>query len=372
LSPDRDEDFRETIDDEPRSIFSAFWFRVVLVILALGVVAAVALPYLLDVIASAPPPAARTAGPPDGRAAATAPTPAAAVAASAPAVSAPEPAPAAAAPATSGGPAMVGRIAEAPGADAPPSAPVAEAPKKAETPTKVDAPRKAEPPGTAVAGTRKPAPATVTKAAPSTAPASGAATPTAKAATPTAKRVATAAKDAAPAATDATPAAKGAAGGYWVQVGAFRDQDTARRIAASLRGKKFPVDESVKRTTAAAPALLTEADRYSVVVSGRSGEEIKNALSAKSLRAEPGTAGWTIVPAMPLAEAVALSRDLAVEGLTVQVRRSGAAARPAADTSAESLHRVRVGPYPDRPAAVAAVRQLETAGYKPFIARGSE
>jgi hypothetical protein len=51
MSPDRDarftpedpdDDFDE--DEAPRSIFSATWFRVVLVLLAIGVVGAVAVP----------------------------------------------------------------------------------------------------------------------------------------------------------------------------------------------------------------------------------------------------------------------------------------------------------------------------------------
>jgi cell division septation protein DedD len=352
LSPDRDDDLRDTIVDGPRSIFSAFWFRIVLVILALGVVAAIGLPYLLDVIA---PSAPRTTRKPVQARAVAAPeqTPVVAVAA-APAVAASESLPA---PTTRVTPTA-------------PPAPAAAKPAPATPPTRVAAPAtpaapvpSSRPPATtsgsvAVVGRVAEAPKRVAAA-----PKAGATAETASAsslATPAAKAPALAAKD--------------AAGGYWVQVGAFRDPNTAKRVAASLRGKKFRVDESVKLAAAPAPAptALSEGDRYSVVVSGRPPEDIKNALSAKSLRAEPASAGWTIVPAMPLAEAVALSRDLAVDGLTVQVRRAGTASRPAADPNAEPLHRVRVGPYPDRPAAVAVVRQLETAGYKPFIARGSE
>ncbi len=354
MSPDRDDDLRDTIVDEPRSIFSAFWFRIVLVILALGVVAAIGLPYLLDVIA---PSAPRTTRKPMQARAVAAPeqTPVVAVAA-APAVAASE---------------------------SPP------APTTRVTPT-VPAPAAAKP-APATPPTRVAAPPTPAAPVPSSRPLQSPATTSGSVAVvgrvaEAPKRVAAAPKagataEKASASSSATPAAKApalaaqdAAGGYWVQVGAFRDPNTAKRVAASLRGKKFRVDESVKLAAAPAPTptALSEGDRYSVVVSGRPPEDIKNALSAKSLRAEPASAGWTIVPAMPLAEAVALSRDLAVDGLTVQVRRAGTASRPAADPNAEPLHRVRVGPYPDRPAAVAVVRQLETAGYKPFIARGSE
>src|SRR4029450_8455256 len=43
-----DEHFED--EDAPRSIFSAAWFRVVLVVLAVAVVGAVAVPYVLDVV----------------------------------------------------------------------------------------------------------------------------------------------------------------------------------------------------------------------------------------------------------------------------------------------------------------------------------
>src|SRR5438552_111470 len=70
---------------------------------------------------------------------------------------------------------------------------------------------------------------------------------------------------------------------------------------------------------------------------------------------------------------VALSKDLAAMGLKVQVRRSGAAASPASTPAAnpggDGLHRVRVGPYPDRAAATSALKELEAKGYKPFLAR---
>src|SRR5688500_8421077 len=52
-----DDEFEE--EEAPRSIFSAAWFRVVLVLLGIGVVGAVAVPYVLDVVN--PPPDMRTA-----------------------------------------------------------------------------------------------------------------------------------------------------------------------------------------------------------------------------------------------------------------------------------------------------------------------
>ena len=82
-------------------------------------------------------------------------------------------------------------------------------------------------------------------------------------------------------------------------------------------------------------------------------------------------------PSLPLRNAVALSRELADAGLTVQVRRQGAPA-PAAPSPAparvggETWYRVRVGGFPDRGTAVASLKKLEDKGYKPFIATGND
>ena len=51
---DADDEYEEV--EEPRSIFSALWFRAVLAVAALGVVAAIAVPYVLEFTRPAPPP----------------------------------------------------------------------------------------------------------------------------------------------------------------------------------------------------------------------------------------------------------------------------------------------------------------------------
>lgn len=51
---------------------------------------------------------------------------------------------------------------------------------------------------------------------------------------------------------------------------------------------------------------------------------------------------------------------------------SVAPARSAAADGGTTLYRVRVGGFADRAAAVSAMKELEARGYKPFIARGSE
>jgi cell division protein FtsN len=72
-----------------------------------------------------------------------------------------------------------------------------------------------------------------------------------------------------------------------------------------------------------------------------------------------------------------VSTDVAVEGFKVQVRRAGGstAAVPSPTTPTEggqALHRVRVGSFSDKAAALAAARELEAKGYKPYIARGDQ
>jgi hypothetical protein len=188
----------------------------------------------------------------------------------------------------------------------------------------------------------------------------------------------------------ARAAAKPTPGGdYFVQVGAFRDAATAKRVAARLRERKFSVVESdtsvpaaattAPRSAAPAPAPAGEGtDRYDVHVTNGAPADLAAKLTAKGLATQPAGAGVVVTPSLPLRDAVALSKDLATEGMKVQVRRAGgrtAAAAPAppaaaSETGERTLHRVRVGPYADRAAALAAAKDLEAAGYKGFIARG--
>ena len=181
--------------------------------------------------------------------------------------------------------------------------------------------------------------------------------------------------------------AKAAGGGkaYWVQVGAFKDAETAKRIAARLREGGLRVEESPITTTAAAspraPAPPPSADRYDVLVSGASAADVEAKLAPKGFKGETTANGVVVRPSLALREAVALSRDLADAGLSVQVRRIGGAVPapapatappPPATTGGQTLYRVRVGGFADRVAAVDAMKQLEGKGFKPFIARGNE
>jgi hypothetical protein len=170
-----------------------------------------------------------------------------------------------------------------------------------------------------------------------------------------------------------------------VQVGAFRDAEMARRVAQRLREHKYQVRESVitrpapaaaRAAVDAAPVAQGERDRYEIVVTGGSAAEVEAKLRAKGLTSRAAAEGSVITPGLPLGEAVALSKDLADEGLSVRVRRvsTTAAAAPRAESNAatETLHRVRVGGFADRAAAMAVLKDLESRGYKALLTRGTE
>ncbi|MBI4269024.1 MAG: SPOR domain-containing protein [Candidatus Rokubacteria bacterium] len=325
-----DEPETEAYEDEaPRSIFSAIWFRVIVVVVVLGVVTAVAVPYVLDWVSPTPgkPPSSTTLVTP-----------------------------------------------------APPAPPTSMTPPAA--PPTPRAAVESAPAGAAKAMTARPAPAAPGKAAPVPAPAE----PGEKAtkAPPTRAEPSRRAAKATKSAVTKVPAGSGT---YWVQVGAFRDAPTAERVAERLRAQKYTVEQSMSGGARAAEASSPKpstsprspgSDLYDVFVSGGSPAALSAKLGAKGLAAEPMGDGAVVKPSLPLRDAVALSKDLAAEGLKVQVKRSGSAApstggaatpTPAPASSAEGLHRVRVGPYADRAAATAALRELEAAGFKPYIAR---
>ncbi|HET9767499.1 MAG TPA: SPOR domain-containing protein [Thermoanaerobaculia bacterium] len=199
-------------------------------------------------------------------------------------------------------------------------------------------------------------------------------------------------KRAAAKATPAENATHKPTGPFWVQVGAFRDADTAKRVATALRDQNYKVEESDTQvsgkaasttpSSSAAPSpAASPGDLYDVYVTGMSAVELTKRLSAKGLSAEGSGSSVVVKPSLPLRDAVSLSKDLAVDGLKVQVRRAGSGAVAAApattppatpETPGETLHRVRVGPYTDVPTVRSAAKELEGKGYKPFIARGDQ
>ncbi len=405
MSPERDEPSEEHEqelyeDVPPRSIFAATWFRVVLVVIVLGVIGAVAVPYVLDWMNPPPPP--RSAG-----------------MAKSPMVPAPAPA-TSAMPATSEKSATDLSAGDKASLDKPAGDKLGGEKAEKKDSTVIPAPARAEPkpsaksePKIAAKGADKPIPAPAPAQPPaesksqsamaaSDTPAKAASTakPSAAKPEPAAKseptRVAATKPSTPPrpaVAKATTSAAAAGSGPYWVQVGAFRDAETAKRVAAKLRDENFKVEESLKRvsggaSSAPAPAAKAPAgsaasasDQYDVFVTGMSVEDLNRRLAGKGLSAEAASGGVVVKPSLPLRDAVALSKDLAVEGFKVQVRRAAgsgptamtAPAAPVAPSEGgQELHRVRVGAFADKAAAVAVARELEAKGYKPYIARGDQ
>lgn len=361
--PDEEHGSEGWEEEPPRSLLGTTWFRVVLVVVVIAAVAAVSVPYVLDTVK--PPP----------------PQPAVAARAAAPPTTKP-PAPAA--------PTPEERAAEKPlapdekksGTDAPPrvtasttpSPPVSEPKRESRSAVPAAEPKRAEKPAAVAATASPPSPAE--------------SRPQAKApAAPEAKGEAKARRDErravrAPSARAGTgKTIGGETGEYWVQVGAFRDAQTARRVAGRLKEQGFRVEESTMTRAAsgggvAAPAESAPGDRYDVFVAGIAPTEVTARLAAKGLAAEAVADGAVIKPSLPLREAVALSKDLATEGFKVNVRRARPAESAPAPSPApagdETLHRVRVGAFQERGPAQAALRKLEEQGYAPFIARGRQ
>lgn len=326
-------------DEGRRSIFSALWFRAILVVIVLGVVAAVAVPYVLE-IANQPAPKTTALGKPE--------------------------------------------MTPAPAPVAPPTPPVASAPMAPPAPEKsptVDKPSAMDRPATSESA---PTPMTPAIETPTPAPKKSESSKNAVASKSTSTPKEQSASQAPR--TSAAPSPTGP-GDYFVQVGAFKNPDTAKKVAARLREQKYNVEETsasgVKTAHAAAPsapqATGSPSDRYDVYISGGAPGDINGKLSAKGLSAEPSGAGVVVKPSMPLRDAVALSKDLAVDGLKVQVRRAAGGPAPLPTTPSSvsmasdgTLYRVRVGPFDDKPTATSTLRELEQKGYTPFIARGGQ
>ena len=334
MSPDRgdqrpDDEFetQDYADDVPRSVFATTWFRAILVIVALGVVGVLALPYLLDWVKPSN----------------LSPTP------KGPVVSAPSP-PRGSAETPIGAPAAT------PASPPAPPAPATPTPQARSAAPKAPEPSPAPSPGAPARGR-----------APSAAPAQTTAVKpeSAKAAAKPRPRRAAAAK---------------AAGPFWVQVGSFRGEEHAKALIAKLQADNFRAEEVAPSGGAAETAgpeagVAASGDKYDVFVSDASPADVNAKLAGKGLSADLVAGGVVIKPSLQLRDAVALSKDLAVEGLKVQVRRApaGVRARPpagAGTASGDGLFRVRVGSFPDRSAAEAARKALAAKGYAGFISRG--
>jgi cell division septation protein DedD len=339
-----DQDPEEFIEEDEqdeiarRSIFSAGWFRALLVLTVLAIVVVVSLPYLLNWLepTPAPPtkPQAKVSEP-------AAPQPAA------PQPTAPAPAPA---PSDAKPPAPA--VVPAPTAPASPPA-KAEAPSTAQAPT-------ATGPADRPVGTA-PLPAVPAPTAP---PAK-----TAPAAKPEAPKAASAGKRAA-------PAESGSPGGYWVQVGAFVEERNAEALSRQLKGENFPVTVSrVARggggAPAAAPAKPAEGGQNQLFITGSTPDAVNAALKGKGT-AQPVKGGVVVNPPYDLETAMSLSSSLKKEGFKVVIRRAKAApaAAPSGAAGGAAFHVVRVGSYPDRAKAQQVRGELEAKGHPGFLMQG--
>jgi cell division septation protein DedD len=370
VSPERDdyEDDDERDEFAQRSIFSAGWFRAVLVLTVLAIVVVISLPYLLNWFEPAAPP--RVAKPVEApKAAPAAVAPLAPVAPPAPEVKPAPPVPAPAPKAVAPAPAAPKAAVEKAASPASPE-PARKAPEKAAPKAAVEK-----------AGARAPedkatAKVPIAKAAPKTAVAPERAVvkaeekvPAKTADKPVPTRVGT--KVDAPtrpaAVAAAKPSSEGASASYWIQVGAFKEQKNADVLAKSLRDAGFPV-----QVTAIAGGSGREGavpvQRHELFVTDASVDKVNAALKGQGT-AQTVSGGVAVKPSFSLQEAMTVSKRLTDQGLKVVIRPAGG---PAATTPSQpSLHAVRAGAYPNRASALAAREDLAAKGHQGFLAEGA-
>src|SRR5215813_6917704 len=338
-----DQDPEEFIEEDEqdeiarRSIFSAGWFRALLVLTVLAIVVVVSLPYLLNWLEPTPGPPAR----PQAKVSEQAPPPASPPpSASAPSEVKPSTPPAAPAPATPA-PAAPPKTAQAPTPATPPERPLGTAPPPA-----------------------GPAPSSpAAKPEPTTKP------ETAKAETPK-----TAAKRSAPADGGST------GGGYWVQVGAFVEERNAEALSKQLKGQNFPVTISRISRGGSTPAPATSSAKSApsgaqnqLFITGSTADAVNAALKGKGT-AQAVKGGLAVNPPYDLETAMSLSSALKKEGFKVVIRRAKAAPAAAPPSNGggggTTYHVVRVGGYPDRAKALQVRSELEAKGHSGFLAQG--
>jgi cell division septation protein DedD len=358
VSPERD-DYRDEDDREEfasRSIFSAGWFRAVLVLTVLAIVVVISLPYLLNWFEPSTP--ARVAKPAEPlKPAPGTPSP--------PAVAPAPAAPIAAPPEVKSAPPVTPKPAPAPkAAIAPPAAP-GPAPKavaeKAIPPASSEPARKAAP---EKAPAKPAAEKAVTKAPAEKAPAKIATED--KPSAPT-RVVAKADAPSRPAAVaSAKPSAEAASGNYWIQLGAFKEQKNADALAKTLRDAGFPVQVTPIRPGGGGESKGA-AQQHELFVTETSVDKVNAALKGRGT-AQPVSGGVAVKPAFSLQDAMTVSKRLTDEGLKVVIRPAGGLATPSLGPG--TLHAVRAGGYSNRTSALAARDELAAKGHRGFLAEG--
>jgi len=314
VSPERDE-FQEDDEQEEfasRSIFAAGWFRAVLILTVVAIVVVVSLPWLLNWFE---PGTSRTR-----TAKQSEPTkPPAAQNAPAPAAPAPQPT-------------APGTLPAAPKAVGPPAA-------SPQTPARTEAEKPAALPPARTQAVEKP-PAERSAVEKASRP-------------PSPTRIARAPEPASRPASAAKPA-ESARGGYWVQIGAFKDEKNAENLAAALRNEGYSVQ--IARIARGGGDLAGAPQRHELFVTDAGVEKVNAALKSRgSAQAAPG--GVSVRPAFELQEAMSISKQLSDQGLKVIVRPANGA------QGGTTLYAVRTGSYPDRPRALAARDELSAKGH---------
>ena len=168
-----------------------------------------------------------------------------------------------------------------------------------------------------------------------------------------------------PAEKPAEPAAKPAAapskGDYWVQVGAFSDAKNASRLAAQLKDQKYSVQQATVTRGSGGGTGGNE-----VFVAGAKQRDVYDRVKGKGYHVDAVKGGAVVRPALPLKDAVALSKELADAGMDVKIRRVGGGGGEKA-----TFHLVRVGGWADRKEAVAAQQELGGTGVPGFVVKGA-
>ena len=360
MSPERD-DYRDEDDREEfasRSIFSAGWFRAVLVLTVLAIVVVISLPYLLNWFESSTP--ARVAKPAEplkpGAPSAPAVVPAPAPAPVAPIVAPPEVKPA---PPVTAKPAPAPKVAE----KAIP--PASSGPARNAVPEK--APAK---PAPEKAVTKAPAEKAPAKIATERPPTKAAETAPAKTADKPAAPTRVVAKADAPSrpttVASAKPSADATSGNYWIQLGAFKEQKNADALAKTLRDAGFPVQVTPIRSGGGGESKVV-AQQHELFVTETSVDKVNAALKGRGT-AQPVSGGLAVKPAFSLQDAMTVSKRLTDEGLKVVIRPAGAVVSPSQGQG--TLHAVRAGGYSNRTSALAARDELAAKGHQGFLAEG--
>ena len=373
MKPD---DYLEDGDERDRfstgSIFASGWFRAVLVLGVLAITLVVTVPYLLRWMDPSPAKTERQVARPVEPRTVAPPVPIPVPAPVAPAVSAP-PAP----PTTTWSTIRTTPIPT-------PTPPAAVTPAPVSPPAQAAAPPAPKPTPPAVASaaiTERMVPAPAQMAERDSKPAKPSRSEAdSRAGEPAAKRVAqaesaptkngaptetAAAKKAAPAdgaPAKVAPAPAGRAGDFWVQVGAFQREDNAEALARSVR-EKTKMSARITSRSARADAPAVTSVRHEVFVSGAQVPAVNAALRGNG-SAHPVRGGVAVQPPLELKEAVALSRRLSGEGMTVKIRRVGGEAATAVPAVA---YVVRVGGFSTRTQAEAAKRELASKGVTGFV-----